>query len=195
MWRYEKMAKKKKIKKKPGINTTPNRAKKPRYVVQQPTPPKPRAPKKIKMPKPPKQQYFGPGSRRLRKPERLAAIREEKYSKIGGGTQREVKSRLKPHMTLEQRKAEYMSRIYIPQFFERMRELYQEDWDPEWEENLRIRMEHLGMDSKVLEVMLKDLGLMEAVYESGDFYELDIFNEEGQILWTAKDIYTKLMEA
>lgn len=192
------MAKKKKIKKKPGIHTTPNRAKKPRYVIQQPTPPKPRAPKKQRGfgLKPPKQQYFGPGSRRLRKPERLAAIKAEKYSKVGGGTtQREVKSKLNTNMTLEQRKAEYMSRIYIPQFFERMRELYQEDWDPEWEENLRIRMEHLGMESEDLEVMLKDLGLMEVVYASGDFYEIDIFDDLGRIRWSAKDIYTKIMEA
>lgn len=185
------MAKKKKIKKKPGINTTPNRAKKPRYVVQQPTPPKPRAPKKPKMPKPPKQQYFGPGSRRLRKPERLAAIKEKKYLKTGKiTTQREIKSRLNTNMTMDERKAQYMSKIYIPQFFERMRYLFGSDWNAEWEENLRIRMEHLGMDSKDLEQILQDMGLVDMVYDSGDFVEWDDIDK-----WTAEDVYQNIMNA
>ena len=100
---------------------------------------------------------------------------------------RSIKSKIDSRLSAEARRRMFHQQIYVPQFLERIHEIYLGDWNPDWDDEVADRI--LKMDKEELESILKQLNLMNTMYDSGDFYVEDDYPEED-----AQRVYNLIMD-
>lgn len=100
---------------------------------------------------------------------------------------RSIKSKLDSSLSAEARRHIFHQQIYVPQFLERVHEIYLGDWNPDWDDEVADRI--LKMSKEELESILKELNLMRTMYDSTDFYLADDDPEED-----AERVYNLIMD-
>lgn len=100
---------------------------------------------------------------------------------------RSIKSKLDSGLSAEARRRIFHQQIYVPQFLERVHEIYMGDWNPDWDYEVADRI--LKMSKEELESILKELNLTRTMYDSEDFYLADDDPEED-----AQRVYNLIMD-